>query len=139
MVTANPTEPHSTVPEESNPPSLAGEKGCRKTGLLAQGHEGTLWQRQETSCPEGQLQSMNHKIPFPLLPAKRDAPAALSTSVSSDHSAVLSLRSRSLKGYVTTSSVPLRLCCKELDNDQLSLPAAHPQHGHQPQPVTAVQ
>lgn len=48
MVTANPTEPHSTVREESNPPSLAGETGCRKTGWLAQGHAGTLWQRRET-------------------------------------------------------------------------------------------
>lgn len=49
--------------------------GCRKTGWLAQGHAGTLWQRGETTCPEGQVLSMKHKIPFPLLPAKPHAPS----------------------------------------------------------------
>lgn len=81
MVTANPTEPHSTVPKESDPPSLTGETGCRKTGWLAQGHAGTLWQRRETRCPEGHVHEPQDTLSSPTSKTSRSKRLSASESL----------------------------------------------------------
>lgn len=66
----------------------------------------------KTDVTKAKSRAWTRRNPFLSYQQNLTLQAALSIRVTSNHIAVLSLQSRSLKGYVITCSIPLLLCCR---------------------------